>query len=287
MEHTNGCLAEWQTRVTCYNRFMGRPRSWTDEQLQEAVEVSRSWGSVLRHMGLSVSGATMKLVAGRSLYLGLDTAHLPEVKTSNSVEPCHQKFSLQEMKVMVSQSTCWSDLRSKMGRHGGSSHAYVKRIVDDLDLDISHFRSRTETRVVSPSTSTRKEFVNSPSPNNLRFSATAIATEWFMRRGYTVSLPVEPAKYDLVVDSDSGLRKVQVKSTNGKHSNGRWSVRIAHHPYDSSTVSGRSSPVPYTSSEVDYFFIVCGDGSMYLVPISDTGGVTNLTLDVKYSQFKV
>lgn len=47
-----------------------------------------------------------------------------------------------------------------------------------------------------------------------------------LRRGYTPSIPVAATQYDLVVESDDGLRRVQAKTTTSKD-NGRWAVRIA------------------------------------------------------------
>jgi hypothetical protein len=113
-----------------------------------------------------------------------------------------------------------------------------------------------------------------------------------MERGYTVCLPVEPALYDLVVDSDEGLVKVQVKSTVSKDRSGigRWSVRIHRMAYDSTikpTANGARTRCAYAPGEVDYFFIVTADDDYYLIPLAVTGGLGSLTLDSKYAAFKV
>ena len=72
--------------------------------------------------------------------------------------------------------------------------------------------------------------------------ATTQAINTFTRVGYDVSLPItESAPYDLIVDTDDGLKRVQVKYTSGKkvdlrniHSNSKGYVikKACHNSYD-------------------------------------------------------
>lgn len=54
---------------------MGRPRTWTDEELRAAVAASESISEVLRRLGLAKGGGTLAGVRKRMLQLGLDTSH--------------------------------------------------------------------------------------------------------------------------------------------------------------------------------------------------------------------
>lgn len=105
-------------------------------------------------------------------------------------------------------------------------------------------------------------------PNLLRAAAIGHAVAWFLARGYTPSIPVEPAQYDLVVESDDGLQRVQVKSTTRRERSGRWCAGIRRQEY---TPGDGRSRRGYRSDEIDLFFIVAGDGTAYLIPLDATG----------------
>lgn len=115
------------------------------------------------------------------------------------------------------------------------------------------------------------------------------AVAWFMSRGYGASIPVGQEPYDLVVDSDEGLQKIQVKSTNRKN---RWSqffVTICKRVYDGTrqvNASGKRRRTTYATDEVDWFFILTGDHDVYLIPRSATASKMSLTLDRAYANYK-
>lgn len=50
-------------------------RSYTDEQLTEAVRTNISWGGVLRQLGLHPGGGTYTHLRGLAIKQGLDTSH--------------------------------------------------------------------------------------------------------------------------------------------------------------------------------------------------------------------
>ena len=66
----------------------------------------------------------------------------------------------------------------------------------------------------------------------------------------------------------------------------RWIVAVVHAVYDPRSRSGRSRQ-RYTSGEVDYFFIVTGNGDKYLIPLEVAGDLKSLTLDDKYALFRL
>jgi len=54
-------------------------------------------------------------------------------------------------------------------------------------------------------------FTNPVSDRHLRKAGIGQAIWWFSQRGYSVSIPVEPEPYDLIVESDDGLKLANVE----------------------------------------------------------------------------
>lgn len=109
----------------------------------------------------------------------------------------------------------------------------------------------------------------------LRVAAGTLAATWFMLRGCTVSFPAEPARYDLLADTPQGLMRVQVKSTTSSNKNG-WQVGVGHHPDTHSKKKGHL--LAYSPDEIDLFFIVDGDMTMYLIPSRAIAGRVGILL---------
>jgi hypothetical protein len=130
-----------------------------------------------------------------------------------------------------------------------------------------------------------------PSQVNVRSSAIGEAVRWFLERGYIPSIPLEPTRYDLVVESDSGFKRVQVKSSTFQDRSGAWVTCTHRTQYDSTVVArgtaGKRRKVRYTKDEVDWFFIVVGDGSKYLIPLEVVGDTLRLSLGKKYENYKI
>jgi hypothetical protein len=98
-------------------------------------------------------------------------------------------------------------------------------------------------------------------------------------RGLAVSLPVEPEPYDLLVDADGHICRIQVKSTTSAREGG-WQVEISQRP------DKRGERVPYRPSDVDLFAILTGDGDLYLIPIEAVAGYTAIYLSA-YADYRV
>ena len=76
---------------------------------------------------------------------------------------------------------------------------------------------------------------------NIGNAGLAMAIAYFGANGYTVSVPLNDTQdYDLVVDMGGGLKKIQVKATNSKHSANSYSLLLK-------TVSGTTRKVYKTS----------------------------------------
>jgi hypothetical protein len=108
----------------------------------------------------------------------------------------------------------------------------------------------------------------------LRVAAGTLAATWFALRGCAVSLPIEPAAFDLLACTPGGISKVQVKTTtfNGKDG---WMVSVGHHP---DTHSKKGHLLAYDPDEIDLFFIVDGDMTMYLIPSRAIAGRVRILL---------
>ena len=104
------------------------------------------------------------------------------------------------------------------------------------------------------------------------------AIAYFGMNGYTVSIPLNDTQdYDLVVDKNGLLQRVQVKST-GVQRNGSYQVSLKS--------CGGTKGKPYKTvihSEADLLFVLCGDGSMFLIPVSKLNQCSTLSLRVHYS----
>lgn len=92
---------------------------------------------------------------------------------------------------------------------------------------------------------------------------------WFSLHGCAVALPVEPQEYDLLVTTSNGVQRVQVKSCSSRTRTGYWHVGIGRRPY---VLDKSASKMPYDPDTIDLFFIVLGDGRVYVIPSSVLAG---------------
>jgi hypothetical protein len=154
---------------------------------------------------------------------------------------------------------------------------------------------RTRKEAIVTSVDTDKEdmpFTRPIESERLRASAMGDAIRWFLDRGYKPSMPIDVAHYDLIVESDAGLKRIQVKTTTAKDPGSkRWVVGIMRHAYDKHATArnsaGKRRHIPYSPNDVDYFYILTGDRSRYIVPVVATRGTIRITLDVKFAKYRV
>ena len=255
---------------------MAPQRSWTDDALIEAIRTGQSWRAVQRKLGLNTTSVTRGL-RRRADQLGLDYTHFTG----------QRRWTDDDLRAAVATSTTWIEAaraigrsaRSKSGADGLRSHA------ERLGIDTSHL---VNARSVEPHPGKELPFSAVPSPGGR--SGLSIAARWFLDRGYVVSVPLEPTCYDLITESDEGLKKVQVKTTKRLEDSGRYGVKLTRWVYDpqaTSNASGKYRQAPYASGMVDYFFIVTSGGSMYLIPFDVVGNKQSIVLDRKYGAFSV
>lgn len=135
-----------------------RPRSWTDEELREAVAASTRLIDVLRRLGLSVGGSTLDAVRNRILQLGIDCSHMerPPRSVKWEADPATLRTSGRR------SSRTWTDeeLRSAVAasrslrgvlvhldlKVGGAQYLAMRRHIERLGLSTDHFTGQGWTR---------------------------------------------------------------------------------------------------------------------------------------------
>jgi PD-(D/E)XK nuclease superfamily protein len=259
-----GCGAPRQmTGASHIMSHMTFERGWTDEQLRTAVAKARSWRGVLRELGLKgTSTVRLRIAAER---LGLDCEHFTSQRTWDD----------RQLREAITQSSTWAEVarRLNLADNGGSTKA-VRAYAFRLGLDVTH--------LVRPAPKLddilHGELVQ---PKQIRVAATAIAMAWFMLRGWACSIPAEPCAYDLIADVAGTLKRIQVKSMTRKDRYGNPTGAISH------PGSRAGNPlVPYAADEVDLFFIVDGDLTLYVVPFEAVAGQVTITLSA-YDAYRV
>ncbi len=244
-------------------------RTWNDAQLRQAVADSQSWRAVARALGLKATSAgvirTMKRHADR---LGLDTLHFTG----------QRRWSDSQLRQVMLGATCWADVLTGLGViDNGENRVRVKGHAARLGLDCTHLKTPQASL-------TSGEVFDQPfRPEMLRYAASAVATAWFSLRGCAVALPTEPQEYDLLVTTAKGIQRVQVKTCGSRNGKGRWNVGVGRRPYVLDKSAGK---MPYDPDSLDLFFIVLGDGSIYVIPSAVLAG--RVAIDAgNYASYRV
>ena len=115
--------------------------------------------------------------------------------------------------------------------------------------------------------------------NTLRqgeMSEQIFANKCFVEYGYMVSNPIGTADYDLVVDVNGSLKKVQVKSS----IKGNGNVNICKGT--NAVKSGKQGKYPYPEESIDFFAIHnIPNDDWYIIPRNATGDAMNLRIALK------
>ena len=110
-----------------------------------------------------------------------------------------------------------------------------------------------------------------------------IAIAYYSANGYTVSIPLNDTQdYDLVVDKDNILKRVQVKATSCKTKYGVYQVPLK-------SCGGTSGKTYKTiiNTDIEEIFILTGNMSMYIIPKEDIKNKTTLNVCSKYKKYQV
>lgn len=110
-----------------------------------------------------------------------------------------------------------------------------------------------------------------------------IAIAYYTSNGYTVSIPLNDTQdYDLIVDKDNILKRIQVKST---------SYKTKYNIYQVSLKScGGTKGITYKTlidTNADEIFILTNNLDIYIIPITKIQNRATINLCDKYQKYKV
>lgn len=109
-----------------------------------------------------------------------------------------------------------------------------------------------------------------------------IAIAYYSSNGYTVSIPLNDTQdYDLIVDKDNVLKKVQVKSTACKTKYGNYQVALK----SCGGTKGRTYKT-VIETKADELFILTEDLKIYIIPIEKITNKSTLTICNKYDKYR-
>ena len=110
-----------------------------------------------------------------------------------------------------------------------------------------------------------------------------IAVAYYSSNGYTVSIPLNDTQdYDLIVDKNNFLKKVQVKATSCKTKYNRYQVALKS--------CGGTKGENYKTiidTKIDEVFIVTDTMEMFIIPIEEIKNKSTLNLSEKYEKNRV
>ena len=173
------------------------------------------------------------------------------------------------MRLAIPAAHSWADVFERLGVRGGGAATAVRVRARSLGVSVIHLDPKPR-----PSQAC---FGGAPNLGELRDAGSMMAAVWFVLRGYAVSWPLEPRRYDLLVENGERIYRVQVKTTTYR-SGGSSIVSISN--------SRRSGRCVYTPDEIDYFFVIDGDCDAYLIPYEVVAGVQHISLR-RYEHFRV
>jgi hypothetical protein len=250
-------------------KTLGDKRTWNDHQLRQAVADNPSWRAVARALGLKgTSAGVIRTIKRHAARLELDTTHFTG----------QRRWSDGQLRRVLLGSTCWADVLDGLGVvDNGENRVRVKGHAVRLGLDCTHLKKLDGPAPV------RDVFSEPIQPEMLRTAAPTLAMTWFALRGCAVALPVEPQEYDLLVTTANGIQRVQVKTCASRNGKGRWMVGVGRRPY---VLDKSASKMPYDPDSLDLFFIVLGDGSIYVIPSSVLAGRVGIDPE-NYAPYRV
>ena len=232
--------------------------NYTEADLRQAVEQSKSWREVMRRLGYATTnGYLAARLRDQAIALGLDVSRFP-------LKHVWTKVELAEA---IADSSTWSEVLAKHGiAPHGRNIATVRGKAARYGIDYSHVGRTRDPSLPMPFTARVKH-------EYLDKASLLIAAAWFASRGYPVSLPTAHRPYDLIVEAEEMLYRVQIKTT-------------ARRDHDSGVLICNISRTPrrdnrrevYDPADVDFFFIIDVEGNYYILPIREVAGTGQVSL---------
>jgi len=112
-----------------------------------------------------------------------------------------------------------------------------------------------------------------------------MAIAWFVENGYTVSIPLnDNQSYDIVVDKNDGLKRIQVKTTKFKERNSpNYTVQLKSVRSNKT----KNNIKKFDSDTCEFVFIVTEEKDKYLIPSKELHGLNSLSLGLKRDKWKL
>ena len=112
-----------------------------------------------------------------------------------------------------------------------------------------------------------------------------LAIAWFTATGYKVSIPLTDSQdYDLIVEADGKLHRVQVTTCSQKQKSGNYVVELRTVSYGGKDYNIKH----FDSNAIDYLFVITDNGCKYLIPVEVFGqNRRSLTLSREFERFQV
>lgn len=237
---------------------MARKRKYTDEQLVAAISAATSWRGVLRELGLTAtSSGAMRSVRSHADDLGLEYNHFRS----------QRRWTERDLRAAIARGSTWAGVGEILRLKGGSEIESLKGHAARLGLETVH---------LTPSPPAPYSVSLEPDITHLDRAGSLLAAAWYTLSGQNVSWPLEPSRFDLLVCTEAGTRRVQVKTTKSRAGHS-WKVYLS---------TCRRSRRTYTPAEIDDFFILDGDLNAYLIPVAAVGGLHAIHL-AAYSQYRL
>ena len=110
-----------------------------------------------------------------------------------------------------------------------------------------------------------------------------IAIAYYVSNGYIVSIPLNDTQdYDLIVDKDNIIKRVQIKSTSCIGKSGNYQVALK-------SCGGTNGKTYKTLIEtnIDEVFILLENMEIYIIPIEKIKNKSTLTICNKYKKYKI
>lgn len=113
-------------------------------------------------------------------------------------------------------------------------------------------------------------------------SGLALAIAYFVGEGYVVSVPLNDTQpYDLVVDTEDGLKKVSVKTTRTKSKYGVFIVSVC----SCGGTNGRCY-ARVIDEDIDILAAVTSEGDIYIIPKGKIRSTKTISLGKEYVEYK-
>ncbi len=189
--------------------------------------------------------------------LGLDYSHFRS----------QRGWTESDLRAAIALGDTWWDVAKILKLTDGASVASLRGHAARLGVETTHLAP-------VPPVSNRESL--KPDMAHLDRAGPLLAAAWFTLSGQNVAWPLEPCRFDLLVYTDAGARRVQVKTTKSRTGH-TWKVYLS---------TCRRARRTYTPEEIDDFFIIDGDLTPYLIPVAAVGGLHAIHLTA-YGQYRL